>query len=64
MLFLLDTCDHLQTLPGSEDLIRPSLDKILQILASGELDSTEHVRMVEFFCADFIHLFGHLSAEQ
>lgn len=64
MLFLLDTCDHLQTLPGSEDLIRPSLDKILQILASGELDSTEHIRMVEFFCADFIQLFGHLSAEQ
>ncbi|KAF2999714.1 hypothetical protein E8E13_003480 [Curvularia kusanoi] len=64
MLFLLDTCDHLQTLPGSEDLIRPSLDKILQILASGGLASTEHVRMVEFFCADFVQLFGHLSAEQ
>ncbi|OSS44705.1 hypothetical protein B5807_10504 [Epicoccum nigrum] len=64
MLFLLDTCDHLQTLPGSEDLIRPSLHKILQILTSGELDSTEHVRMVEFFCADFVQLFGHLSAEQ
>ena len=63
MLFLLDACDHLQTLPGSEDLIRPSLDKVLQILSSGGLDSTEHVKMVGFFCADFVQLFGHLSAE-
>lgn len=61
MLFLLDACDHLQTLPGSEDLIRPSLDKILQILSSGGLDSTEHTRMVEFFCADFVQLAGHLE---
>ncbi|KAF2627416.1 hypothetical protein BU25DRAFT_393354 [Macroventuria anomochaeta] len=63
MLFLLDACDYLQTLPGSEDLIRPSLDKILQILSSGGLNQTEHVKMVGFFCADFIHLFGHLGAE-
>ncbi|KAJ4347706.1 hypothetical protein N0V95_005160 [Ascochyta clinopodiicola] len=62
MLFLLDVCDHLQTLPGSEDLIRPSLAKVLQILSSGGLGSIEHARMVEFFCADFIQLFGHLDA--
>ncbi|KAF9700766.1 hypothetical protein EKO04_001966 [Ascochyta lentis] len=62
MLFLLDVCDHLQTLPGSEDLIRPSLAKILQILSDGGLDSTEHIKMVEFFCADFVQLFGHLDA--
>lgn len=64
MLFLLDACDHLQTLPGSEDLIRPSLDKILQILSNGGLSSKEHVKMVDFFCADFIQLFGHLNTEQ
>ncbi|UPX15001.1 uncharacterized protein EKO05_0005469 [Ascochyta rabiei] len=62
MLFLLDVCDHLQTLPGSEDLIRPSLAKVLQILSSGSLASTEHARMVDFFCADFVQLFGHLDA--
>lgn len=62
MLFLLDACNHLQTLPGSEDLIRPSLDKILQILASGQLDAAEHTRMVDFFCADFVQLSGHLDA--
>ncbi|KAH6642154.1 Urb2/Npa2 family-domain-containing protein [Boeremia exigua] len=64
MLFLLDTCDHLQTLPGSEDLIWPSLDKILQILSTGSLDSAEHVKMIGFFCADFVQLFGRLSAER
>ncbi|KAJ8114269.1 hypothetical protein OPT61_g3824 [Boeremia exigua] len=64
MLFLLDTCDHLQTLPGSEDLIWPSLDKILQILSNGTLESAEHIKMIEFFCADFVALFGRLGAEQ
>ncbi|KAF1924174.1 uncharacterized protein M421DRAFT_425005 [Didymella exigua CBS 183.55] len=63
MLFLLNACDHMQTLPGSEDLIRPSLDKVLHILSSDVLGRTEHVRMVGFFCADFIHLFGHVGAE-
>ena len=61
MLFLLGTCDHLQTLPGSEDLIRPSLDKILWVLSSRLLDSTEHVKIVEIFCTDFIQLFGYLE---
>lgn len=63
MLFLLDACDHLQTLPGSEDLIRPSLDKILQVLSAGGLEPTEHIKMIEFFCADFIQLFGYLDAK-
>jgi nucleolar pre-ribosomal-associated protein 2 len=63
ILFLLDACDHMQTLPGSEDLIRPTLDKVLQILSGNGLDRTEHVKMVGFFCADFIALFGHLAAE-
>lgn len=64
MLFLLNACDHLQTLPGSEDLIQPSLEKILQILSSGGLDSLEHVQMIQFFCADFTQLFRQLGAEQ
>jgi nucleolar pre-ribosomal-associated protein 2 len=63
MLFLLDACDHMQTLPGSEDLIRPTLDKVLQILSGNALDRTEHGKMVGFFCANFISLFGHLGAE-
>lgn len=63
MLFLLDACDHMQTLPGSEDLIRPTLDKVLQILSGNGLDRTEHVKMVGFFCADFTALFGYLGAE-
>jgi nucleolar pre-ribosomal-associated protein 2 len=63
MLFLLDACDHMQTLPGSEDLVRPTLDKVLQILSGSALDRTEHVKMIGFFCADFILLFGHLGTE-
>lgn len=63
MLFLLDVCDHLQTLPGSKDLIRPSLDKVLQVSSTGGLESNEHVRIVQFFCAHFIQLFGYLGAE-
>ena len=43
MLFLLDACDHMQTLPGSEDLIRPTLEKVLQILSGSALERTEHV---------------------
>lgn len=64
MLFLLNACDHLQTLPGSEDLIQPGLDRILQILSSGGLNLPEHVKMIHFFCTDFIQLFGRLGAEQ
>lgn len=63
MLFLLDACHHMQTLPGSEDLIRPTLDKVLQMLSSTILEQAEHVKMVGFFCADFISLFSHLGAE-
>ncbi|KAF3042919.1 hypothetical protein E8E12_006603 [Didymella heteroderae] len=81
MMFLLDACDCMQTLPGSEDLIRPSLDRVLQILSTSALDyiknpgrvvenppinalsPVEHPKMVAFFCADFVQLFGHLSNE-
>ncbi|KAJ4990086.1 urb2 npa2 family protein [Stagonosporopsis vannaccii] len=64
MLFLLNACSHLQTLPGSEDLIQPGLDKVLQILSSGRINGPEYVKMIHFFCADFIQLFGRLGAEQ
>lgn len=64
MLFLLDACDHLRTLPGSEDLIRPTVDKVLLVLSSGGLDSIEHAKMIDFFCTDFIQIFGQLAAEQ
>jgi nucleolar pre-ribosomal-associated protein 2 len=63
ILFLLDVCNHLQTLPGSEDLIRPSLQKILQVLSNGGLELAENTKMVEFFCAEFVQLFGHLDTE-
>ncbi|KAF1847105.1 uncharacterized protein K460DRAFT_402471 [Cucurbitaria berberidis CBS 394.84] len=63
MLFLLDSCDHLKTVPGSEDLIQTSLRKVMKCLSSSHLESKEYAKMIEFFCADFVILFGHLNAE-
>ncbi|CAO2655369.1 Nn.00g104330.m01.CDS01 [Neocucurbitaria sp. VM-36] len=63
MLFLLDACDHLQTVPGSESLIQTSLSKIMQSLSSSRLEPKEYAKMIGFFCADFVTLFGHLDAD-
>ncbi|KAJ4362509.1 hypothetical protein N0V83_010603 [Neocucurbitaria cava] len=63
MLFLLDVCDHLQTVPGSRELIQTSLRKIMTSLSSSRLEPKEYAKMIEFFCADFVTLFGYLDAD-
>ena len=63
MLFLLDVCDNLQTVPGHEDLIQTSLRKVMKSLSSSRLEPKEYAKMLEFFCANFVPLFGRLNAE-
>ncbi|KAF1943741.1 hypothetical protein EJ02DRAFT_372878 [Clathrospora elynae] len=63
MSFLLDACDRLQTVPGSEDIVRTSLRKVTESLSSSRLEPEEHMKMVEFFCADFVALLRHLDVE-
>jgi nucleolar pre-ribosomal-associated protein 2 len=63
MLFLLDACDCLRTLPGSKQLIQDSIRKALDGLSSNRFDPNEHLRMIEFICVDFVQLFGHLDSE-
>ncbi|KAF2126571.1 hypothetical protein P153DRAFT_433697 [Dothidotthia symphoricarpi CBS 119687] len=63
MLFLLDACDYLQTVPGSTDLIQTSLQKTMESLSASRIDLSDFTKLVEYFCADFVQLFGHLEAE-
>ncbi|KAF1921334.1 Urb2/Npa2 family-domain-containing protein [Ampelomyces quisqualis] len=61
MLFLFDACDRLQTVPGSEERVRDSLQQVVTNLSASQLDAQEHRAMVEIFCANFVQLLSHLD---
>lgn len=63
MLFLLDACERLQTLPGSEKQVQDGLNKVVKNLSSSRLEELEYKNMVEIFCANFIQLLGCLDLE-
>jgi nucleolar pre-ribosomal-associated protein 2 len=63
MLFLLDTCNRVQTVPGSEEQVRNSLPKVIQNLSASRLEAPEYTSMVEIFCANFVQLLSHMDAQ-
>lgn len=62
MLFLLNICNYLRTVPGSETVVRTSLEKITKSLSSDRLDGEDQCKVVELFCTYFVDLVGHLDA--
>jgi nucleolar pre-ribosomal-associated protein 2 len=62
MLFLLDSCNRVQTVPGSQEQVRNGLSKAIQNLSASRLEASEYTNMVEIFCANFVQLLGHLDA--
>lgn len=64
MLFLLDACDRLQTVSGSEELVRDGIHKVMTTLSASRLDAREHRAMVEIFCAKFVHLVSHMDPKE
>ncbi len=63
MLFLLEACDYLQTVSGSEEVIQKSVGEVLKGISSDMLEKKEHVRILECFCADFITLLACQDAD-
>jgi nucleolar pre-ribosomal-associated protein 2 len=63
MLFLLDACNRLKTVRGSEDHIGTSLRKIVKSLSSSRLEASEHAKMADIFCANYVQLLSLLEAE-
>ena len=60
-LFLLNTCDRLQTVLGSEETIRNGLGAVMSTFASTKLAPDEQIKMIEFFCAYSVNLLEHLD---
>ncbi|KAH7067615.1 Urb2/Npa2 family-domain-containing protein [Paraphoma chrysanthemicola] len=63
MLFLLDACNHLHTVQGSEEQIRNSVRKIVKSLCLSRLEAPEHAKMVNIFCTDYAQLLSLLEAD-
>lgn len=63
MLFWLNTCDCLQTVPDSGDVIRSGLSKVMENLSPRQLGHDEHGKMVEVFCAFFVNLLEPLDED-
>ncbi|KAF1832652.1 hypothetical protein BDW02DRAFT_554378 [Decorospora gaudefroyi] len=63
ILFWLNTCDRLQTLPDSQDVIRTGLPKATECLLANKLEPGQHDKVVELFCAYFINLLEHIDAD-
>jgi nucleolar pre-ribosomal-associated protein 2 len=63
MLFLLNACDCLQTVPGSEVQVQNVLLRIVNGLATSRLEAQDDRTMVELFCASFVHLLSHLDVK-
>jgi nucleolar pre-ribosomal-associated protein 2 len=62
MLFLLDSCNRVQTVPGSEEQVRECLSRFVGNLSESRLEASEYTNMVEIFCANFVQLLGHMDS--
>ncbi|KAI4919607.1 hypothetical protein J4E90_001744 [Alternaria incomplexa] len=62
-LFWLNTCDRLQTLSGSEEIIRSGLGKAISSLTSSELEPDAQQNMIQVFCAYSISLLEHADKD-
>ncbi|KAF2031216.1 hypothetical protein EK21DRAFT_111252 [Setomelanomma holmii] len=63
MLFLLDACNRLQTVRGLEEMVATSIRKVVKSLSTSRLEMTEHKKMVDIFCANYVQLLSLLDAE-
>jgi nucleolar pre-ribosomal-associated protein 2 len=63
IIFLFEACDCLQTVSGSEEIIRTSLGTVLTILNPGTL-GPEYSRIIDIFCARFASLLGCMDADE
>ncbi|KAG9191235.1 hypothetical protein G6011_09323 [Alternaria panax] len=63
VLFWLNTCDRLQTLPGSQIVIRSGLARVMDCFSSSQLDADGQRSMVEIFCAYSVNLLEHVEID-
>ncbi|KAF2681798.1 hypothetical protein K458DRAFT_489234 [Lentithecium fluviatile CBS 122367] len=61
--FLFSACDHLKSLPGTEELIRRKLQKALKVISPGQLERTELVNITEIFCCAHVDLLNVLETD-
>ena len=62
IVFLLDACDRLQTVPGSEQQVQNGLRKIVKSLSASQLEAEDHIKMMEF-CVGFVQLLDQLDTD-
>jgi nucleolar pre-ribosomal-associated protein 2 len=63
ILFWLNTCDRLQTLPGSKIVIRSGLARVMGCFSSSQLDADGQRSMIEIFCAYSVNLLEHMEID-
>ena len=63
VLFWLNTCDRLQTLPGSKIVIRSGLARVMDCFSSSQLDTEGQRSMIEIFCAYSVNLLEHVEID-
>jgi nucleolar pre-ribosomal-associated protein 2 len=63
ILFWLNTCDRLQTLPGSGDVIRSGLSKVMDCFTSDQLESDAQQTLIQIFCAYYVRLLEHADKD-
>jgi nucleolar pre-ribosomal-associated protein 2 len=63
MLFALNTCNRLQTVPGSKDIVRNSLREVTPVFTDWSPDSEEQAMMIQFFCAFSVNLLENLDPD-
>lgn len=61
--FLLNACNHLQTVPSSEIIVQAGLQGFTNGLSSNQLDPEHSAQIFEIFCTYFVDLYGNLDAK-
>lgn len=60
MLFVLDTCKLLETIPGTETLVQKQIRSLLKAFSSNSDPGSQGYRkVVEIFCSDFVTFIAH-----
>lgn len=61
IMFSLNVCNKLQTVPGSEEIVQEALRRVMKSFSECRLDDSELSRTAEQFCACFVQLLSHLD---
>jgi len=62
IMFALNVCNKLQTVPGSEDFVQEALHRVMKSFSESQLDESQLSQTAEQFCSCFVQLLSHLDA--